>query len=136
MRAWIDCEFNGFGGELISMAVVCENGAEWYNVARIDEPIDTWVNEHVMPLLGKEPLSRDYFNSSLQEFLKDQKPSIIIADWPSDLVHFFQSMLGSDHTKTLSMKIFAECNPSIESHPEIPHNALSDARALKRAMEE
>lgn len=26
----VDCEFNGFGGQLISMALVTEHGDEWY----------------------------------------------------------------------------------------------------------
>lgn len=29
MKLWIDCEFNGFGGELISMALIDEEGRHW-----------------------------------------------------------------------------------------------------------
>jgi hypothetical protein len=29
-RIAVDCEFNSFGGQLISMALVTEHGDEWY----------------------------------------------------------------------------------------------------------
>lgn len=44
MRIYVDCEFNGFGGELMSMALVAEDGREWYNVLPLPRDIEPWVH--------------------------------------------------------------------------------------------
>ena len=35
MDIFLDAEFNGFGGRLISNGLVCADGREWYEVAEI-----------------------------------------------------------------------------------------------------
>lgn len=52
MNLYIDCEFNGFGGQLISMALVAEDGTEFYEVVPLLEEVTPWVAEHVMPVLN------------------------------------------------------------------------------------
>lgn len=42
MRFFIDCEFNEFRGELISMALVAEDGREFYEVLPCPNP-GAWV---------------------------------------------------------------------------------------------
>src|SRR5574343_1488800 len=54
VRMWIDTEFNEYRGELISLALVSEDGREWYGVRFCDAP-GWWVREHVMPHLNQEP---------------------------------------------------------------------------------
>ena len=54
MRLWIDTEYNGFRGALISMALVDEEGREWYEVLKCRSP-SPWVAKHVMPKLHKQP---------------------------------------------------------------------------------
>jgi hypothetical protein len=47
VRFWIDTEFNEYHGALISLALVAEDGREWYGVRYCDDP-GWWVREHVM----------------------------------------------------------------------------------------
>ena len=54
MKLWIDTEFNEYKGALISLALVAEDGREWYGVRYCDDP-GWWVNEHVMPYLVDAP---------------------------------------------------------------------------------
>ncbi len=56
-RIWIDTEFNEFQGPLISMALVAEDGSEFYESIGCDNP-GPWVAQHVMPIIGKDPIDR------------------------------------------------------------------------------
>ena len=52
MKLFIDCEFNGYQGALISMALVPEMGEPFYHVLNTDGvKIDPWVRENVMDRL-------------------------------------------------------------------------------------
>lgn len=42
MRLYLDTEFNGFGGSLISAALVSTGGHEWYEVLPCSHP-NAWV---------------------------------------------------------------------------------------------
>src|SRR5215204_5037452 len=81
----LDAEFNGFGGGLISIALVCEDGQEWYEVAEIPAEPHPFVAQHVLPVLRKEPIGRDRFAQSLAAFLVSVPEPVIIADWPDDI---------------------------------------------------
>lgn len=137
MRIYIDTEFNGLGGSLISLALVSENGDEWYEVLPLFDrhmPINPWVKEHVMPLLNKEPVDLNYFISSLGDFLGKFADIEIIGDWPADFEHLSAvlSHYGARRDFTMPFEYrmtFIKGSPDIK--PEIPHNALSDARALR-----
>lgn len=39
MKLFIDCEFNEFGGDLLSMAIVSENGDEFYEVLNLENDL-------------------------------------------------------------------------------------------------
>ena len=47
MKLFLDCEFNGFGGELISMALVDENERYFYEVLPCINPT-AWVLDNVI----------------------------------------------------------------------------------------
>jgi hypothetical protein len=130
-RLYLDCEFNGFGGELISMALVSNEGRRhWYQVKKIPTQVNPWVADNVIPILGKSPIGNDMFKKSLHEFLMDEQPDEIIADWPSDLMHFFNELHGNNYEETLNISLAAKLLPQAETSPREPHNALSDAFAL------
>ena len=132
MKIYLDTEFNGFAGELLSMALVAEDGSEWYEVLAPEKPLDAWVFDNVAPKFGKNPIAKDDFRKSLHAFLKHFDNPTIIADWHADFVHFFDAFHGKDYTGSLdwSCQTVLLSGPS-DIHPENPHNALSDARALK-----
>lgn len=136
---FLDTEFNGFGGELLSLALVGVDGKEFYVELELPtgEDIHPWVSEHVLPQMIGLPLPRNAASAQMQRFLRQYSSVEVIADWPADFVYFFDMMMHDSYEKTLMMpvKTFLAAPPS-EPVPEQPHNALSDARALRAAWVE
>lgn len=136
MKIAVDCEFNGFGGELISMALVAEDGQEWYGVMTLPEKIDPWVMVHVIPKLDVVPariMDFSFFRGEMQHFLSGFEKPHIVADWYTDLVHFFSLFGGMHHAESFHKPMTAELMADIEDfNPKTPHNALSDAREIMR----
>lgn len=130
---FIDTEFNGFGGALMSMALVSGDGKhEWYQVLPLPALIDPWVAEHVVPLLGKEAMTPAEFRLSLKVFLEQFDQPTIYADWYTDLALFFNAFAGEDHSTSFSFPcraVLMKDVPDIIS--AIPHNALADARSIR-----
>lgn len=132
MWIFLDCEYNDFQGELISMALVSEEGHEWYEVVPCLYPTP-WVAEHVMPILHKAPVRYQEMQSSLWRWLA-QFPSVhIIADWPEDIVHFCRALITGPGTRIDTPPISFDIR-RIDSESALPHNALWDARGLKNAV--
>lgn len=133
MRLFLDCEFNGFKGELISMALVSEEGHEWYEVLPCKNPI-AWVKKNVIPVLGNKPLTGPMrLSQSLYEFLRTFDTVHIVADWPEDISHFCMALLTLPgeriNTPPLTMEILR-----VDSVSDLPHNALHDARAIRELV--
>lgn len=130
---YIDCEFNGFGGELISMALVAEDGEEFYEVLTCKDYITPWVAQHVMPILNKEAVSLSVFQTKLQQFLHHYTAVHIIADWPDDIKYFCQALITGPGTRINTPALTMEI-ARIETDSKLPHNALEDARANAEFM--
>lgn len=128
---FVDCEFNGFGGQLMSMAVVSDCGKEWYEVLPLPDDIEPWVRNNVVDVMGKRPVSEFEFRMSLFAFLEQFEDPTICADWYTDIVHFFSTFAGKDHSQSHGFACKAELRLIEEYDSKIPHNALSDARAIK-----
>ena len=130
MNLYLDTEFNGHGGPLISMALAADDGQHWYQV--LPEPIvwDTWCLEHVRPRLLKHFVDKEFFCYSLKAYLSARSGCTIYADWPDDFSHLMRVMSGDTYASSwmiaCNMTLLKESDPK----PEIPHNALSDAIAL------
>lgn len=134
IRMWIDCEFNGFGGELISMALVAEDERDWYRVLPCDSP-DPWVSEHVMPILFRRPIQKARFARSLQDWLRPYSSVHVIADWPEDISHFCQSLVIGPGVRIDTPALTMEIRRDLDIIPSaLPHNALADAWALHRSQ--
>ena len=134
MKLWIDTEFNEYRGALISLALVAEDGREWYGVRFCDDP-GWWVGEHVMPFLNKDPQRDDYLRASLHDFLEQFDCVHIVSDWPGDIAHFcnFLEYRPGDRIGPDSMTFEVRRDlPDTSKTSVIPHNALEDARALAR----
>ena len=56
MRYFLDTEFNGFGGALLSLALVPDDGPEFYVTLGCGETCLPWVEEHVVPFLDHVPV--------------------------------------------------------------------------------
>lgn len=133
MRLYLDTEFNGFGGELLSMALVSDDGQEFYEVLPPQQFFDAWVEVNVVPKFDKSPIDRALFRRMLHGFLRQFDNPEIIADWHADLAHFFDAFHGRDYTESLDYSCTTRLlsGPS-DIRPDRPHNALSDAHALRR----
>lgn len=129
MNLFIDGEWNSYDGELISLALVAEDGRSFYEVIGCYKP-DPWVSENVMPKLGKQWVSLAKLQSDLQEFLSQFQSVNIIADWPEDLMWFCKVLITGPglrlDTPPLTMKILR-----VDTVSKNPHNALADAQALR-----
>lgn len=136
MKFWLDTEFNEFRGDLISMALVADDGSEWYEALPCKDP-GPWVAQHVMPVVFREPLpNRIYFALSLGAFLAQFDSVHVVADWPEDISHFCNSLIVGPgmriDTPPLTMEVRRDL-PNTADISKIPHNALEDARALAQA---
>lgn len=133
MKLFIDCEWNSYKGELISMALVAENGDEWYQELSCPNP-HPWVAENVIPKLTKTPISERDFAISLQEFLMRFDSVHIVADWPEDIARFCDALIVDAgvriNTPPLTMEVIR-----VDSVSENPHNALADARGLRKHLQ-
>ena len=135
MRLYIDCEWNSFGGELISMALVSPDGHEFYEVVEHDHlDIHPWVAENVIPILNQNPISKKIFQKKLRDFLSTFDSVEIISDWPEDIEHFCNALITGPgerlRTPPIAMRFVG-----IKSESKIPHNALEDATANMNAYE-
>ena len=132
-RIWIDTEFNEHEhrDELISMALVAEDGQEWYEVLPCAQP-GPWVAENVIPKLGQEPTHPADFAESLHDFLARYESVHIIGDWPTDIALFCDRLITGPgqriDTPALTMEIIR-----LDGESANPHNALADARGIRDA---
>lgn len=134
MKMWIDTEFNGFGGDLISLALVSADGKEFYEVLECAAPVEPWVQIHVMPYLNKDPIPLSTFQNKLGKYLKKFGKIELRADWPTDFELFCKMLItGPGHsirTPPLTMEMITGLGDTA-TRSAIPHNALEDARAFR-----
>jgi hypothetical protein len=142
-KIFLDCEFNEFEGDLFSIALVGDDGAEWYRISefgRDEMIIGPWVKANVLPYLRSAVETTTVSHSvwadladDMARYLANYDNPEIIADWPADFEHFANLLStigargGFNDAYACTMKLIN--TPALK--PEIPHNALSDARALR-----
>lgn len=137
MKYFLDTEFNGFGGKLISMALVPEDATlpSFYQELEICDQIEPWVQEHVMPVLFQSPVSYGKFQLLLAQylFLASQDGDItIIADWPDDIRYFMEALIvGPGQRITTPTVMNFQLDLNIDYASQVPHNALHDARGIR-----
>src|ERR1700733_1995159 len=101
MRLFLDTEFNGFGGELISMALVPDMGQSWYEVCEFGGEVNPWVKEHVLPILAKPPKPLAVVKSLFHLFILQFENPEIVCDWHTDAQHFCSLLDGQDYGSSL-----------------------------------
>lgn len=142
MNLYLDTEFNGHGGELISLAIADPYGSHWYGILPLPSDVHPWVAEHVVPLLDAMPdvharyvpqsAGADAFVASLHKYLLERQGAHIYADWPHDFAHLMHCLAGETYDRALNYQCVMHLiqTPHGEPKPDTPHNALSDAMAL------
>ncbi|HXH52193.1 MAG TPA: hypothetical protein VNH53_02025 [Sphingomicrobium sp.] len=143
MRYFLDTEFNGFGGELISLALVPADGSEELYLTFANEaPIDPWVERHVLPYLDHVPdhlrlpkVRRAEAAAAVAMYLGADRDPEILADWPTD-IELFCGLLSFAPGQIVPIpetrfRLLTLANFSTAENSAVPHNALHDARALR-----
>ena len=142
MRYYVDCEFNGSGGQLISIGLVTQSGdRSFYRVLPMHELPQPWIRENVFPVLGQSAVPRAQASAELAEWLdEDRETATFVSDWPEDIVHLLDLTLSaplerrgpaSYRTLVLDLPGFAASAVSA-----VPHCAVHDAEALRAFCEQ
>lgn len=156
MRYYLDTEFNGMGGELLSLALVSEapiggvylankavrRAAEWSKTQpHIKTPgIDPWVWKNVLPIIelkndGLQWDSLDMFSYWIGHVLGGDPDPIIVTDWPDDIKYFCQCLITGPGEMIDIPGIKFEV-VRVDAYPTdlpgaVQHNAYWDAMALR-----
>jgi len=142
LRYFLDTEYNGWGGALLSLALVAQSGEEFYAVIDHDGSLEPWVERNVVPYLDSVPdslrtprLSRAAAAEALGFFLAGDPDPLIVADWPEDIAHFSSLLVTGPGLMvplaSLRFQMIALTGFSTAANSAVPHNALHDARALR-----
>jgi len=134
MRYALDTEFNEQNGDLISIALVREDGVEFYAEVPLTVPWKPWVEKHVKPLLTGPQISKEFLQECLALFFANDTAPIVICDWPADISHLC-TLLDLGEGRRIGAKDWQFLlTGELGLQPEIPHHALSDARALMKCL--
>jgi len=138
-RYFLDTEFNEFGGDLISLALVREDGESIYLVTECKNP-GAWVAENVIPILGegRDPIwiGPSEFAGRIAVFLNGDSAPTIISDWPDDIRYFCQAVItGPGEMAAIPRLQFQMLR--VNAYPTtlagaVQHNAWWDAMALRQ----
>ena len=117
MRYFLDAEFNGFGGELIALALAPESpeASAFYEALPCAAPIP-WVAEHVLPVLQKPPISRPELVAKLGDYLLHDLEPTVIASWPEDLAQL--ALLMGDAEAGLALVVDLEQSQVLRRNAE------------------
>ena len=142
MRYFLDTEFNGFGGALLALALVPEDGGEFYATLECADPLEPWVAQNVIPFLDMVPVGlkaprlgrREAADALAQYLAMDPEPEMV-ADWPDDITYFCSLLLIGPGQMVpvppLKFRLLPLPGFSTAANSKVPHNALHDARALR-----
>lgn len=147
MRYFIDCEFDGHGGPLLSMALVRSRADSMIAVTDA-KPSDPWVIANVMPVMHKDAAATTYFcgpnnvGAALRKFIGDDQAPVIIADSPVDIGRFCQAIstgddggwASTDYPRLTFEVHNVDCYPT-DLPGAVQHNAWWDAMALRAKLE-
>ena len=140
MNYFLDTEFNEFGGDLISLALVREDNCAFLYVATDCKNPGAWVAANVLPIIDApgadavliHPTS---FGRFIEDFLDGDEYPNIVADWPDDIRYFCQALITGPGEMINIPRVAFEVR-RVDAYPTtlagaVQHNALWDARALR-----
>ena len=142
LRYFLDTEYNGWGGALLSLALVPEHGEELYLTLDCKDDLEEWVERNVIPYLDtvspalvSPRMSRaDAARTIAHYFALDPDP-LIVADWPEDIAQLSMLLVTGPGIMAdvpgLNFQFMPLTGFSTAANSKVPHNALHDARALK-----
>lgn len=144
---YIDCEFDGHNGPLLSIAMVRDDGLGMH-VKTDAVAQDPWVVANVLPILDTHGAQHAFrvrprsVGTLLRNFIGDCQNPVIVADSPVDIARFCQAISTSEDggwasTEYPRMTFVVE---NVECYPTklkgaVRHNAWWDAMALREVIE-
>ena len=142
MRYFLDTEYNGWGGALLSLALVPDHGEELYLTLDWEGTLDPWVETNVVPFLDMVPdplvsprMSRADAARTIAHYLAGDAEPLIVADWPEDIAQLNMLLVIGPGIMAEVPALIFQFVPlsgfSTAANSEVPHNALHDARALR-----
>jgi hypothetical protein len=142
MRYFLDTEYNGWGGALLSLALVPAEGEELYLTLDWQGALDPWVERNVVPYLDSVPeplvsprLSRADAARLVAHYLAGDAAPLIVADLPEDIALLSALLVTGPgimaEVPQLDLRIRPLSGFSTAANSKVPHNALHDARALR-----
>lgn len=145
---FVDCEFDGHNGKLLSIAIAYGRWAEPLYIVTGSSANESWVREQVLPKLHKAPVTfmtaPEQIGPPLLEYIKrfscDMKP-VIVADSPVDIARLCQAITTGykggwvpNPFQEMTFKVF-----NVDAYPTrlgqaIQHCAYWDALALRMKL--
>lgn len=150
-RYYIDCEFDGHNGPLLSIAAVSDDGFTIY-ITTTEQALDPWVLANVVPKLDA-PLAEIHVSlasvpvnevgAELIGFIGSDDDMTVVADSPVDIARFCQAISTDPkggYWPCMAQRIKFEVH-DVDCYPTtllgaVQHNAWWDAMALKRRLHE
>ena len=146
MKYFVDCEFDGHNGPLLSMALVREDGRS-IHIKTDQTADDPWVRANVVPLLDSHRAQASQWvplnevGPSVRSFLGDDRHPVIVADSPVDIGRFCNALsTGADggwssaNFPQISCEVHnVDCWPN-DLEGGVQHNAWWDAMALREML--
>ena len=132
---YLDAEYNGYQGQLISLALVGFN-RQFYVALYMHEDPDRWVYQHVLPVVEIPPSTLVSARLALERFLSQFGAVEIVVDWPEDIAYFCNFITSGPGERIKTPKLYFRVTQGLADTKDIsliPHNALEDAKALMKA---
>lgn len=156
MKYYLDCEFDGYNGPLLSLALVREDGVSFYAIASAYAK-DEWVKANVIPVLNDIDFSAKpqgwytdrerlgfkfhmHMGEDVAKFMITDPHPHIIADWPDDIRYLCQLLItGPGEMVSIPAITFEVVR--VDAYPTtlpgaVQHNAWWDAMALRHLLSE
>jgi hypothetical protein len=142
LRYFLDTEYNGWGGALLSLALVPDDGEELYLTLDSTGPLEEWVERNVVPYFDMVPhslasprMSRADAARMVAHYLAPDGDPLIVADWPEDIALFSALLVTGPAAMVdipgLRFQFMRLSGFSTAANSKVPHNALHDARSLR-----
>ena len=142
LRYFLDTEYNGWSGALLSLALVPDEGEELYLTLDWNGPLEDWVERNVIPYLDAVPeshvsprMNRTDAARTIAHYLAGDADPVIVADWPEDIALMSALLVMGPGVMAevpgLTFRFVPLTGFSTAANSKVPHNALHDARALR-----
>lgn len=148
MRYYLDTEFDGHGGALLSLALVREDDLS-IHIRTTARATDPWVIANVEPLMREHDADMMISNAApnavgrmVREFIANDVAPVIVADSPVDIGRFCAALstgedggwASADYPRIVFEVHNVDCYPTTLADA-VQHNAWWDAMALRAKLQ-